>query len=82
LDKLKSANLEKALVFLDDGLLPSTSNAAGRGNRRFRKAQKSNYSVRTRQHLEERIALDMQREQRASHQRKTLKTLHRARPGS
>ncbi len=82
LDKLKSANLEKALVFLDDGLLPSTSNAVERGNRRFRKAQKSNYSVRTQQHLEERIALDMQREQRASHQRKTLKTLHQARSGS
>ncbi len=82
LDKLKSANLEKALVFLDDGLLPSTSNAVERGNRRFRKAQKSIYSVRTQQHLEERIALDMQREQRASHQRKTLKTLHQARSGS
>jgi len=82
LDKLKSANLEKALVFLDDGLLPSTSNAVERGNRRFCKAQKSIYSVRTQQHLEERLALDMQREQRASHQRKTLKTLHQARSGS
>lgn len=79
LDKLRSANLEKALVFLDDGLLPSTSNAVERGNRRFRKAQKSIYSARTQQHLEGRIALDMQREQRASHQRKTLKTLHQAR---
>lgn len=82
LDKLKSANLEKALVFLEDGLLPATSNAVERGNRRFRKARKSIYSVRTQQHLEERIALDMQREQRASHQRKTLKTLHQARSGS
>ena len=82
LDKLKSANLEKALVFLDDRLRPSTSNAVERGNRRFRKAQKSIYSVRTQQHLEERIALDMQREQRAIHQRKTLKTLHQARSSS
>src|SRR6185312_14321987 len=82
LDKLKSPTLEKALVFLDDRLLPSTSNAVERGNRRFRKAQKGIYSVRTQQHLEERIALDMQREQRASHQRKTLKTLHQARSGS
>jgi len=81
LDKLKGPNLEKALVFLDDGLLPSTSNAVERGNRRFRKAQKSIYSVRTQQHLEQRIALDMHREQRASYQRKTLKTLHQARSG-
>jgi hypothetical protein len=36
LDKLKSPTLEKALVFLDDRLLPSTSNAVERGNRRFR----------------------------------------------
>ncbi len=60
LDKLKSPNLEKALVFLDDKLLGSTSNAVERGNRRFRKAQKSIYSVRTKQHLEQRLALDMQ----------------------
>ena len=37
LDKRKSRTLEKALVFLDDKLLPSTSNAVERGNRRFRK---------------------------------------------
>ncbi len=79
LDKLKSPNLEKALVFLDDRLLPSTSNAVERGNRRFRKAQKSISSVRTKQHLEQRIALDMQREQRAKGQRRTLETLHQAR---
>jgi hypothetical protein len=47
LNKLKNANLEKALAFLDDGLLPSTSNAVERGNRPFRKAQKSGCSVRT-----------------------------------
>ena len=82
LDKLKSANLEKALVFLDDKLLPSTSNAVERGNRRFRKAQKSIYSVRTQPHLEQRIALDMQREQRANHQRQTLTILHRTRSDS
>jgi len=33
LQKLFSPNLEKALVFLDDSLLPSTSNALERGNR-------------------------------------------------
>jgi hypothetical protein len=79
LDKLKSPTLEKALVFLDDKLLPSTSNAVERGNRRFRKAQNSIYSVRTKEHLEQRLALDMQREQRASKRHQTDKTLHRAR---
>jgi Transposase len=84
LDKLKSPNLEKALVFLDDKLLGATSNAVERANRRFRKAQKSIYSVRTKGHLEQRLALDMQREQRAPKRQQTVKTLHRARstPGS
>jgi hypothetical protein len=36
LDKLFSANLEKALTFLDDRLLGATSNAVERGNRRYR----------------------------------------------
>jgi hypothetical protein len=76
LDKLKSANLEKALEFLDDKLLPSTSNAVERGNRRLRKAQGSIYSVRTEVHLEQRIALDMEREQRAPGRKRTLETLH------
>jgi len=35
-------------------------------NRRFRKAQKSIYCVRTKEHLEQRLALDMYREQRAN----------------
>ena len=39
LKKLSSPNLEKALEFLDDKLLGSTSNAVERSNRRFRKAQ-------------------------------------------
>jgi hypothetical protein len=79
LDKLKSPNLEKALVFLDDKLLPSTSNAVERGNRRFRKAQKGIYSVRTKHHLEQRLALDLQRERRARPRQQTLKRLHGAR---
>ena len=79
LDKLKSPTLEKALVFLDDKLLPSTSNAVERGNRRFRKAQRSVYSARTKEHLEQRLALDMHREQRAAKRQETTKTLHRAR---
>jgi hypothetical protein len=79
LNKLKSPNLEQTLEFLDDKLLPSTSNAVERANRRFRKAQKSIYSVRTKPHLEQRLALDMQREQRAPQRQQTVKTLHVAR---
>ncbi len=76
---LHSPNLEKALLFLDDKLLGATSNAVERSNRRFRKAQKSIYSVRTKEHIEQRLALDMNREQRAAKRARTLKTLHHAR---
>ena len=79
LDKLKSPTLEKALVFLDDKLLGATSNAVERANRRFRKAQNSIYSVRTKEHLEQRLALDMHREQRTPKRRQTVKTLNVAR---
>ena len=37
LKKLFAPTLEKALTLLDDKLLPSTSNAVERGNRRYRK---------------------------------------------
>jgi hypothetical protein len=79
LNKLNSPNLEKALEFLDDKLLGSTSNAVERGNRRFRKAQNSIYSVRTKEHLEQRLALDMHREQRAPKRQQTTKTMQKAR---
>jgi hypothetical protein len=79
LEKLKSPNLEKALVFLDDKLLGATSNAVERANRRFRKAQKGIYGVRTKEHLEKRLALDLCREQRGSRRADSLKTLHHAR---
>ena len=59
--RVSPTTLEKALVFLDDKLLGATSNAVERANRRFRKAQKSIYSVRTKSHLEERLALDSKR---------------------
>ncbi len=62
LKKLMSPNLEKALTFLDDRLLPATSNAVERTNRRHRKMQKSVYRVRTHRNLMGRIALDLQRE--------------------
>jgi Transposase len=79
LEKLKNPNLEKALVFLDDKLLGATSNAVERANRRFRKAQKSIYGARTKEHLEQRLALDLNREQRAGTRADSVKTLHHAR---
>src|SRR5499433_30991 len=65
LKKLFSPTLEKALTFLDDTLLPSTSNAVERGNRRYRKRQKSVYRVRTQAQIHARLALDMWREAHA-----------------
>jgi hypothetical protein len=47
LKKVFSPPLEKALTFLDDKLLPATSNAVERGNRRHRKMHKSVYRVRS-----------------------------------
>lgn len=66
LKKLDSPNLDKALTFLDDKLLPSTSNAVERGNRRHRKMQKAVYRVRSWVNIAGRIALDMLREARAA----------------
>jgi hypothetical protein len=82
LKKLFSPTLEKALTFLDDKLLPSTSNAVERGNRRHRKMQKSVYRVRTLLRLVARIALDMLREAQAEGRQHTLVSLHHARAGS
>ena len=82
LQKLFSPTLEKALTFLDDSLLPSTSNAVERGNRRHRKMQKTVYSVRTRVQISRRIALDMIRDERAPARFQTTATLHLARTGT
>jgi hypothetical protein len=81
LQKLFSPNLEKALVFLDDSLLPSTSNAVERGNRRHRKMQKSVYRVRSQENIVNRIALDMQREAQTSGRDQATAILHLARAG-
>jgi Transposase len=81
LKKLFSPTLEKALTFLDDTLLPSTSNAVERGNRRYRKMQKSVYRVRTQAQIRARLALDMWREAQAEGRQQTLASLHRARAG-
>jgi hypothetical protein len=77
--KLQSPNLEKALTFLDDRLLGSTSNAVERGNRRHRKMQKTVYRVRTQPTIRGRIALDMFREAQGPSRAETMKTLHHAR---
>jgi hypothetical protein len=79
LDKLNSPNLEKALTFLDDKLLPATSNAVERGNRRHRKLQKAVYRVRKQGTLQGRLALDLQREGQASDRQDTLASLHKTR---
>jgi hypothetical protein len=76
LRKLFSPNLEKALTFLDDKLLPATSNAVERTNRRHRKMQQTVYSVRTKAHVSGRIALDMQREARAPARARASAVLH------
>jgi transposase len=81
LKKVFSPTLEKALTFLDDKLLPATSNAVERGNRRHRKMQKSVYRVRSKACLEGRIALDMLRESRAEGRDQTTQALHQARRG-
>jgi hypothetical protein len=79
LDKLHSPNLEKALTFLDDRLLPATSNAVERGNRRHRKRQKAVYRVRTQAALVGRMALDLQRDQQADGRSSTVNCRHRKR---
>ena len=81
LKKLFSPTLDKALTFLDDKLLPSTSNAVERGNRRYRKMQKQVYRVRTQGQISARLALDMWREAQAEGRQQTLTALHRARAG-
>jgi hypothetical protein len=82
LKKLFTPNIEKALTFLDDSLLPSTSNAVERGYRRHRKMQKSIYRVRTQEHISQRIAIDMQRDEQAPGRLRTITMLHIQRNGT
>jgi hypothetical protein len=81
LRKLFTPNIEKALTFLDDSQLPSTSNAVERGYRRHRKMQKSIYRVRTQKHISQRIAVDMQRDEQARGRLQTTQILHDVRNG-
>jgi hypothetical protein len=79
LKKLLSPGLEEALVFLDERLLGATSNAVERGNRRYRKMQKTVYRVRTQRAIEGRLAMDLLRESQAQGRAGTTDILHRAR---
>ena len=79
--QLCAPTLEKALTFLDDQLLPSTSHAVERGNRRYRKMPKSVDRVRTQVQSRARLALDMWREAQAEGRQQTLASLHLARAG-
>jgi hypothetical protein len=81
LKKLFAPTLDKALTFLDDRLLPATSNAVERGNRRYRKMQQHVYRVRTQAQIGARLALDMWREAQGEGRHQTLQTLHEARAG-
>jgi len=81
LKKIESPTLVRSLVFSDDKKLPSTSNAVERGNRRFRKMQKTVYRVRTHRNISNRVALDMFRDSYLPSRCKTIKTLHYARAG-
>ena len=81
LKKIESPTLDRSLIFLDDKELPSTSNAVERGNRRFRKMQKTVYRVRTWEHIRNRIALDMFRDRHLLYQGQTTQTLHQTRAG-
>jgi Transposase len=78
---LFSVNVEKALTFLDDRLLGATSNAVERGNRRYRKMQKTVYRVRTYLQIVARMALDLFREAAMQPRTATLNLLHSARTG-
>ena len=76
---LFSANVEKALTFLDDHLLGATSNAVERGNRRYRKMQNSVYRVQIYAHIVARMALDLFRDALMPLRSNTLGHLHAAR---
>jgi len=78
---LFSVNVEKALTFLDDRLLGATSNAVERGNRRYRKMQKTVYRVRTYVQIVARMALDLFREAALQPRTAMLNLLHSARTG-
>jgi Transposase len=79
LKTLFSPTLERALNFLDDGLLAPTSNSAERANRRFRKMQSTVYKVRSHANLVGRLALDLLRSMHLPKRTLLMRYLHLAR---
>ena len=79
---LFSVNVEKALTFLDDRLMGATSNAVERGNRRYRKMQKTVYRIRTYAQIVARMALDLFRDAFLVLRSNTLCSHHAARGNS
>jgi hypothetical protein len=79
LKRLFALNVQKALTFLDDRLLGATSNAVERGNRRYRKMQKTIYRVRTYAQIVARMALDLFRDAMMVLRLSTPSFLHSAR---
>ena len=67
------------MTFLDDALLPATSNAVERSFRRHRKMQKTVYRVRTQAQISRRIALDMYRDAQTEGRNQTTRSLHEER---
>jgi len=62
LKKLFTPNIEKALTFLDDLLLPWASNTVERGYHHHRKMQKTIYRVHTQEHICSQMAINIQRD--------------------
>ena len=82
LDQLATLRLRlQRFTQVGDTLLPSTSNAVERGNRRYRTMQKHVYRVRTHEQNSARLALDMWREAQAAGRQHTRAALHHARAG-
>ncbi|NLI75002.1 MAG: hypothetical protein GX442_01010 [Candidatus Riflebacteria bacterium] len=79
LKKLLAPTVERALLFLDEKLLPSTSNAVERTNRRFRKMQREIYRARTTTSIRQRVALDLLREAHLATRCEVLRLLSRQR---
>jgi hypothetical protein len=76
LDKLNAPHLEQARPFLDDTLLPATSNAVERGNRRHRPMPKAVYRVRTLPARVGRLALDLERDHQGDGRSAPINCLH------
>ena len=64
---------------LDERLLGTTSNAVKRGNRQYRKMQKTVYRVRTKRAIEGRLALDLLWESQSLGRTGTTRIVHKAR---